>query len=109
MRKQIIGGPSLDFSRYEKVNQSFIGEAEKKLVKPIIGYDTKYYISMQLVEIFIMVPIQYTNPIPVTDFSRIDILFKYQRENLFVFLLNNIIITVHRVWSHLDFLTRTTR
>ena len=50
VRKQIISGPNLDFSRSRK-NQSYIGEADKKLVKTIIGYDTKYYICMQVVEI----------------------------------------------------------
>ena len=39
MRKQIVGGPSLDFSRYEKVNNFFIGGDENKLVKSIVGYD----------------------------------------------------------------------
>ena len=37
--KQVVGGPSLVFSRYEKVNKSFIGEDENNLVKSIVGYD----------------------------------------------------------------------
>ena len=75
VRKQILGGPSLVFSRYEKVNESSIGEDENNLVKTKLVMTLMHYVCMQLVEIYLLVPIQLTNPFPVTDFSHIDILF----------------------------------
>ena len=39
VRKQILGGPSLVFSRYEKVNESSIGENQNNIVKSKVGYD----------------------------------------------------------------------
>ena len=48
LRKNIVGGPSLVFGRYEKVNESFVDEDENGFVKSIVvyNYNAPYLFAM---------------------------------------------------------------